>query len=349
MKNFYLIIPGNISKQLKDMVEITTKDINIGIITNDINLPDLSNKKIIFAIELNDIGYNQGIYDILSKLYERGSRSLKGSSAVILIHSRNELYTKSVAKNIIFIANQLGCRFPGHPIVEAIEGLKNFKTWQKTLNLSLEEICLELCSRLRKNFLRDNPMIIKNPKILALHASSYRTSNTLMLWNMIKQNITDCTLRELNVENGTITDCKGCYYTTCMHYSKKGSCFYGGTITQEILPAIEETDAIIWICPNYNDAISANLTAVINRMTVLYRKTRFYNKTVFGVIVSGSSGSDSVAKQLIGALNINKSFRLPPYFSIRAIANDPGTIMRTNNIEEKAKSFAENIMLEIKA
>ena len=120
-------------------------------------------------------------------------------------------------------------------------------------------------------------------------------------------------------------------------------------MTREILPAIENADAVLWICPNYNDAISANLTAVINRLTALYRKASFYNKSIFAVIVSGSSGSDSIARQLIGALTINKGFRLPPYFSIMATANDTGEIKKIPHIREDAREFAHNILKETKA
>jgi hypothetical protein len=67
------------------------------------------------------------------------------------------------------------------------------------------------------------------------------------------------------------------------------------------------------------------------------------------VIVSGNSGSDSVAKQLIGALNINKSFRLPPYFAVMATANNPGEIETVPGIEERARLFAQNMLAEIKA
>ncbi|MEK6266337.1 MAG: NADPH-dependent oxidoreductase, partial [Clostridium sp.] len=65
--------------------------------------------------------------------------------------------------------------------------------------------------------------------------------------------------------------------------------------------------------------------------------------------VSGNSGSDSISKQLIGALNINKGFRLPPYFSIMAISNDPGEIFNIPQIQETTKDFAETIKKEIKA
>jgi len=117
---------------------------------------------------------------------------------------------------------------------------------------------------------------------------------------------------------------------------------------KEILPAIEKSDCIVWLCPNYNDAISAKLMAVINRMTVLYKRVKFEDKTLFSVVVSGNSGSDCVAKQLIGALNINKGFRLPPYFALTATANDLGSIRNIPEIDKKAKEFAKNIKREIK-
>lgn len=349
MKEIYLIIPGEISDYLKRMVEAATGDIKTIIVKDSKNIPNLQNKKIIFAIELNKAGYNIPLMEIMTKLRERGLDSLKGAQGVVIIYSQSEFYTKSTAHNIIFLANQLGCRFPGHPIVEATNTFENFRTWQKKLNIPLEEIGIELCKKLRKNFIKDDPKQITNPKILVLHASSYKSSNTLMLWKMIRSHLKNCDIEVLHVDNGTIVDCKGCSYTTCKHYSKRNSCFYGGAIVKEILPAIERADAVIWVCPNYNDAISAKIAAVINRMTVLYRRTKFYNKTMFGIIVSGNSGSDSVAKQLIGALNINKSFRLPPHFAIMAIANDPRAIMNVEEIEEKARKFAENILKEIKA
>ena len=31
-----------------------------------------------------------------------------------------------------------------------------------------------------------NPVSVKNPKILALHSSEKKTSNTLALWNIVK-------------------------------------------------------------------------------------------------------------------------------------------------------------------
>ena len=51
--------------------------------------------------------------------------------------------------------------------------------------------------------------------------------------------------------------------------------------------------------------------------------------------------------QLIGALNVNKGFQLPPYFSLKAIANDPGAVKKISHIQEMARDFALHIGQEI--
>jgi multimeric flavodoxin WrbA len=350
MNKLYIIKSKIISAQLDKMLAIFTKATDCIIIEDIINLPDLRGQRILFAMELNETGFCVDVFSILNELYKQGDTSLKDSIGAVLVHSNSDLYTKSSSSNLIFIANNLGCSFLGHPLVEATGSLQNFITWQKTLSLTLEEICIEQCKKLCMRLLDEIPTKFEKPKILALHASSRKTSNTLSLWSMIKTNIigSDCDIEELNVENGTIHDCTGCSFTTCIHYSKQNSCFYGGFMVKEIVPAIEKADAIVMICPNYNDAISANLTAVINRTTALYRKMSFHEKYIFSIVVSGNSGGDSVARQLIDALNINKGFTLPSYSSIMATANDPGSIKSIPNIEELSLNYSKNLINQIK-
>ncbi|MBA7542566.1 hypothetical protein ES705_34889 [subsurface metagenome] len=348
METIYLIMPGKISDSFSEIVKIATENCQLTIIKTTEDLPALKNKKIIFAIELDECGFNIPLFKMLLKLKERGDNSLLGSRAVIIIQSSSELFTKSTTQKIIFLTNQMGCRFPGHPAVEATHNLNNFITWQKTFNQPLLEIYQEQTRELVKKLTEENLKLINRPNILVLHSSLFKTSNTLLLWKMVKESLSGEDVRELHVENGTVVDCRGCSYKTCIHYSEEKSCFYGGIMVKEILPAIEEADCIIWLCPNYNDAISAKLMSVINRMTVLYKRVKFGDKTLFSVIVSGNSGSDCVVKQLIGALNVNKGFRLPPYFALIATANDPGSIMNVRGIDKKAKEFAENIKREIK-
>jgi len=344
MKKLYVIVPNKTpSDILCKMIDAATSK-HESILINDINnICDLKNKKIMFAIELNDIGYDISIIEFFTKLYSMGSNALEGSIGSILVHSCNEYGTKRVAQDIIFSANRLGCAFIGHPMVEATYSLRNFNTWKKTMDLSLEEICLEMCRRLSKRLLKYSPIEIKNPNLLVLYSMPHKTSNTVDLWHMVSKFLTNYNIKELQIESGEVQDCRGCAYKTCIHYAEENKCFYGGIMVKEVLPSIENADSVIWLCPNYNDAIAANLTAVINRLTVLYRKISFENKTIFGIIVSGNSGSDSIAKQLIGSLNVNKGFYLPPYFCITAIANDPRAIFEIPDIEKKAEIFAHNI------
>ncbi|MBN4050825.1 MAG: FMN reductase [Alkaliphilus sp.] len=362
----HLITTSNPSKQLLKMVESFMQGRQYIKIDRSSKMPDMKHKKILFASELDEIGIDISIIEVFKKLYASEPSTavpLQGSIAGILIHSKNELFTKSFSSHIVFLANQLGCRFIGHPMVEATGDLTNFRTWQKRYDMSLNDIALKISSKLGERFnafpetnqcgdkgkfsLSPYETQKKRPSILALHASNRDTSNTLTLWNMVKKHLEDCKIDELHVQNGTIYDCNGCPFKVCLHYSRQEGCFYGGTITTEVFPAIEKADIVVWICPNYNDSISANLMSVVNRLTALYKKISLHDKSIFAIIVSGNSGGDSVAKQLISALNINKGFQLPPNFALIETANDFGAILRVKNIEDRAKRFAENIQRDL--
>ena len=165
------------------------------------------------------------------------------------------------------------------------------------------------------------------------------------LWEYVKNRVKDrCSITEIGLRNGTLSDCSGCPYTMCLHFGEKGGCFYGGVMQDEVYPAVRRADAILMICPNYNDALSANITAFINRLTALFRQTRFYDKALFSIVVSGYSGGDIVARQLISAMNMNKSFWLPRKFALIETANDPGAAMALPGIGDRLDAFAENIL-----
>lgn len=358
----HLITTLNPSKQLLKMIESFMQGQEYIKIDKNSKMPDMKHKKILFAAELDEIGIDISILEVLKKLYASKSSAtapLHDSIAGILVHSKNELFTKSFSSHIVFLANQLGCRFIGHPMVEATRDLANFRTWQKRYDMSLNDIALKISSKLGerlnafpetnhcvdkgKFYLSSYKTPKKRPSILALHASNGDTSNTLTLWNMVKKHLSGYEIDELHVENGTIYDCNGCPFKICLHYSRQEGCFYGGKITTEVFPAIEKADFVVWICPNYNDSVSANLMSVVNRLTALYKKISLYDKSIFAIIVSGNSGGDSVAKQLISALNINKGFQLPPNFALIETANDFGAISKIENIEDRTKRFAKNI------
>lgn len=343
MKEIVLVLPETPSDLLKEMINKVLID-DVTTVKSAIDLPNLQNKKILFAVELNEIGSSNVLNDIFAELYKRGYDSLKDSEGSLLIHSNYALFTKTYAQHIVFLANNLGCSFVGRPLVEATKNLGNFTAMKKIYNMETKDICLFQCEELRKRFLDLKIKPLNTKSLLVLHSSNRDTSNTLMLWDMIKMHIKGVHINEINLGNGNIMDCKGCSYKTCRHFGKQSKCFYGGIVVEEVYPAVLESDTLLFVCPNYNDMITANIVATINRLTALYRKTKFYDKKIYTIIVSGYSGGDALAKQLISSLNMNKTFYLPPYFSLMAVANHRGDINNVPNIENLAKEFAKKIM-----
>lgn len=348
MKPFYVIEIGEPSIQLKKMLRAAWTHHPDGVFRIGETLPDLQNAKLLFAIQVNEWNLCPELAHFFMQL-DPTAQSLTGSDAAILIHSHSERYSRHFAVDLILRANELGCRFMGRPVVEATRDLVNWKLMEKVQRKTRQEICLELSDQLVARLIADTPIKKQHPSLLVLHASNSKTSNTLRLWEMVKENLpSTIKILEIHIDNGTVRDCIGCPYTTCKHFGEQNQCFYGGIMVEEIYPAILEADAILWVCPNYNDALSANLTATINRMTALFRAHKFYNKTLFGLVVSGNSGSECLQHQLISALNINKTFRLPPNFSLSATANDKDAILERPNIAFRAKAYANNLTEEIK-
>jgi hypothetical protein len=306
---------------------------------NDFILQD--NTRYLFIVELNSIGMDYRVMEMIEKNIKKLVK-LENSYGAVIVRSSNEQFTKSFGQKLIYHLNSIGMEFMGHPLVEAVEDYKNFRTWKKTLNMELDQIFLHKCKELVGRLMEYKSLGFENPNILVLHAGNPEMSNTIMFFDMIKKHIHG-NVRVLHVENGNIVDCKGCSFKTCLYYGEKNSCFYGGAITEEVLPAIEKADIVIWLCPNYNDSVSAKLMAVINRMTVLYRKMSFHEKYIYGVIVSGSSGGDSVSSQLLNSLCINKGFRLPANFSISQISYERGEVLKIPGIRCLGKKFAGRI------
>lgn len=336
------------TKRLEQVLQKALENIDYKKITKEEELKDLYNKRILFAISQGISGINLEYFRFLKKI-RMNTNLLEHSIGGIIVDGESELFTKSIAREFAFTANQAGCTFPGKPLVEATASLQNFNIQAKILETDYMGAYEKSAQVLVKQILDFDYIKKKQPKILVLHASNFKTSNTSQLWNMVKQYLkSDCEIKEISLRNGTVQDCSGCPYTMCMHFSSKSNCYYGGVIVDEVYPAILECDALVLLCPNYNDAVSANLCAFINRLTALFRKTRFYEKYIFGIVVSGYSGGDLVAEQLISALNMNKTFILPSRFALLETANDPNSIQKIDGIQQKAKDFANHILEIIK-
>ena len=307
------------------------------------DLSGLTGQKLLFALPLGRLGINLEYVKLLARL-RREPELLEGCTAGLIVDADSPLYTKSAAAELTLAANLAGCAFLGRPLVEGTGTLTNFRIQAQNLGTDLmgayRAAARELVERLESETLPRQ----EKPELLVLHASSHHVSNTLALWEQVQKRLGDqFTITEIGLRNGTLSDCSGCPYTVCLHFGEKGSCFYGGVMRDEVYPAVRRCAGVVILAPNYNDALSANITAFINRLTALFRQTRFYDKALFGIVVSGYSGSDVVARQLISAMNMNKSFYLPSRFALLETANNPGEALTLPELDARLDAFAANI------
>ena len=90
-------------------------------------MENLENRRLLFAVALDPSGCSLAYYGMLQAL--RGCDTLlRGSVAGVIVTGVGEFYTKDVARDMVFAANQAGCAFLGRPLVEATGSLRNFRT-----------------------------------------------------------------------------------------------------------------------------------------------------------------------------------------------------------------------------
>jgi hypothetical protein len=166
-------------------------------------------------------------------------RNMLGSVGGIIVDGGGEFYTKAIARRFAFSANSAGCSFPGKSLVEATGSLGNFHVLS---DLTGAEPVLvyrnQVISLIDKVLQFDPSHSDARKKILAVHASTRRTSNTLLLWDKVLSHLQDhADVTEVSLRNGEIYDCRGCSYEACLHFGENESCFYGGVITEQGVPA----------------------------------------------------------------------------------------------------------------
>ena len=246
----------------------------------------------IFTVSLGPGGMNEEYRRLIAALYT-SPQLLEGVCGGIVIDGPDELFTKKIGRELLFIANRAGCLFPGKPLVEATGSLRNFNVQARLLQSSPAEAYKTAVEQLVGKAVA----LTRKPRekfdkqyLLVLHASSRATSNTLLLWKIVRSHLSRRTeIEEISLRNGELVDCRGCSYETCLHFGEKGDCFYGGLIVDEVYPAVKKCHALLLICPNYNDAVGANMTAFFNRLTALFRTDfkEFASKRVYALVVSG--------------------------------------------------------------
>ena len=318
-------------------------------------------RRVLFAVHLGASGINLELFRWLKEM-RMNPNLLSNCVGGVIVDGEGDLYTKNIGRQLVLAANACGCAFPGRPYVEGTGSLSNFNIQAKNRNTDVLTAYYEETRDMVGRVLAygdgttdgvcavDDVENCRKPKLLMVHSSRPKTSNTYQLWSLAKKEIeaAGVEVTEVSLRNGEVQDCRGCTYKACMHFGEKGSCFYGGPIVEEVYPALRSCDGLLLLCPNYNDALDANLTAMINRMTALYRQVPFYDKKIFAMIVSGYSGSDIIGGQILGALNMNKAFQLPSKFAAMATANDPGSAMKLPNIEAKMAAYGRHVASVLK-
>lgn len=300
-------------------------------------------KRILFVLSLGLTGINLEYCRLIRMLREHEAL-LEGYTGGVLAEGGGDLYTKSAAAELVFTANSAGCTFVGKPLVEGTGTLHNFTIIAQNMETDLMTAYMKCAAQLVRSVLDFELPDTGSPRLLVLHASSHETSNTFALWQKVREGLTGFEITEIGLRNGTLSDCSGCPYRMCLHYGEQGSCFYGGVMVEDVYPAVKEADAVLMLCPNYNDSLSANLTAFINRLTALFRTSQFNKKALYAIVVSGYSGSDIVARQLICALNMNKAFYLPGHFAMLETANNAGAAVKLPGIEARIQDFCGRIL-----
>lgn len=310
-------------------------------------------KRILYYVALDDLGENISFHRYLAKLYSdystTGICEVSGAVVGLTVSSPNENFTKTFIKKVLYILNNLGVSMPGHPAVEVLPGYVNFTVRSQAEGISKPLAFENQVEALIKRLITFTNLKKTSFNILALHAGHQKISTTLKLWREVRECLSrSCdalpvTIEEIHVDEGQITDCYGCSFETCLYYGLEKRCYYGGAIVENLYPAVEKADLIIWICPNYNDSVSAKLMALINRMTALYRQVSFHNKYIGAIIVSGNSGGDAVAGQLIGALSVNKGFRMWPRFSLEVLANHPDMLEGQEDLSKRIENYVNDM------
>ncbi len=303
----------------------------------------LHHKKILIAASVGGDGINLDLM-AMEQLLRRRPDLLAGSVCGLLIDGEREFYTKAAARDLAVSVLEGGGSLIGRPLVEATGTLRNYIVQASRLHTGREEALAEAARDLTERLLAYREKKSPSPRILCLHASNVDKSNTYALWTRVRACLPEAVrVREISLWGLPVMDCNGCSYEACSFFSGRKTCYYGGPIPEEVYPALMECDALVLLCPNYNDALGAGLTALINRLTALYRRQDFSDKYVFALVVSGYSGGDILVRQLIGSLGMNKAFRLPSGFVLSETASAPGSLLALPGTGKKAAAFAGRI------
>jgi len=102
----------------------------------------------LYVIQLDALGHNSDFFKWLLEKKEKSDTYFENSIIGIVVKSDSEFFTKKFTSSILFLMNQMGARFLGHPVVEFIKDYSNLKQWQLAEDLTVDEAVRYLVNKL---------------------------------------------------------------------------------------------------------------------------------------------------------------------------------------------------------
>ena len=179
----------------------------------------LQGRRVLIALTTGEGGMSLEAFRLLQSLRTHAD-CLRGSTGALIVDGTGELYTKQAAQSVALAANLAGCLFPGKPLVEGTGSLYNQHILAGQLGLPWEETYFTRARDLARRLAQFEAPRFSRPRVLMLHASDNRRSNTVAMGRTVCNHLAPfCDTQTISLQNGAIYDCRGCSYTACLHYS----------------------------------------------------------------------------------------------------------------------------------
>lgn len=338
-----IIYSGNIREHNKKMIETIFHDYT-WVSSHAAKEMNFCNSRVVLVSKINALGIDGDMFSFLEKVLEK--QSFENATVGAFVESDTELHTRDAGVQYLYIANKAGANLPGKALVEAIIGEENFVPLSGPLGLEPTKILDGQLKNLH-NRMEAEIKRAEKPILSVWTIGRPGISATRELWERIEPHLQGIEIDLLSFGDENIRDCRGCAYAICKEKGQQTSCIYEDYVVEKIYPSIEKSDSILLLTPNYNDMMPANFVSAINRLTALFRKRKFYDKKIFAAIVAGHTGQERLSQQIIGALNINKTFYVPKRFSLEVRAHNADAVRENAEIGKKARAFGKHVRSEL--
>ena len=170
----------------------------------------LQGRRVLIALTTGEGGMSLEAFRLLQSLRTHPD-CLRGATGALIVDGAGELYTKQAAQAVALAANLAGCLFPGKPLVEGTGSLYNQHILAGQLGLPWEETYFTRARDLAGRLARFQAPRFSRPRVLMLHASDNRRSNTVAMGKAVCNHLAPvCDIQTISLQNGAIYDCRGC-------------------------------------------------------------------------------------------------------------------------------------------